>query len=78
MAEVNQNRFGGEWMVQDSDHMSGIPQAAEDASLFNARQADQAQSGGRQQGGNDQGAGRQQGGENQSSGRQQGGARRSR
>ena len=59
----NENRFGGEFMVQDSDHMSGIDQSTERTNRSGGRQADQSQVGGRQQGNSDQSASGQQGGE---------------
>jgi len=63
MAEVrnNENRFGGEYMIQDRDHMSEISQTTDKANRGGVRQSEQSHAEGRQQGG-DQGAGRQQGG----------------
>lgn len=65
MAQVgnNEDRFGGEYMIQDSDHMSEISQGKDKANRGDVRQAEQSQSGGRQQGSGDQSAGGQQGGE---------------
>ncbi len=56
----NQSRFGGEYMIQDSDHMSEIPQSTDKANR-GVRQAEQSHSESRQQGG-DQGEGARQGG----------------
>ena len=52
MAEdrTNQSRFGGEYMIQDSDHMSDIPQTTDNAKR-GARQSEQSESNARQQGG---------------------------
>ena len=55
------SRFGGQYMIQDRDHMSGISQETDKADR-GVRQSDQSQSGGRQQGGDDHGAASQQGG----------------
>jgi hypothetical protein len=65
MAQVqnNQSRFGGEYLIQDSDHMSGISERSNAAQVGAVRQSDQSQTGSRQQGGGDQHAGSQQGGE---------------
>jgi hypothetical protein len=61
MAEVrNDSRFGGQYMVQDRDHMSEINQAPDKAKR-GVRQSEQAQDGGGQQGGRDQSATGQQG-----------------
>jgi hypothetical protein len=57
----DQSRFGGEYMIQDRDHMSEISQVADKANRGGVRQVEQAQTDGRQQGG-DQSAGGQQGG----------------
>lgn len=65
----NENRFGGEYMIQDSDHMSGIAQVTDNKR--SARQADQSQASGRQQGSVDQNASAQQGGERSSIRRRQ-------
>ncbi len=64
MAQVrnNQSRFGGQYMIQDRDHMSEIDQATDKANRGGVRQSEQSQSEGRQQGGDDQRADRQQGG----------------
>jgi hypothetical protein len=50
MAQVQNNvtRFAGPSMIQDSHHMSGIPQVQDDSQ--GVRQSDQGQSEGRQQG----------------------------
>jgi hypothetical protein len=62
MAQVrNEDRFGGEYMVQDSNHMSGINPATDNANQGNARQAQQSQTGNRQQGSQDNNAASQQG-----------------
>ena len=65
MAQVGNSaeRFGGEFMIQDSDHMSDIKPVTEKASRGNARQAEQSQAGARQQGSVDHGTSSQQGGE---------------
>jgi hypothetical protein len=62
MAEArnNESRFGGEFMIQDRDHMSDTAPANETANRGGARQIEQSQDGGRQQGG-DHNADRQQG-----------------
>lgn len=52
-------RFGGQYMVQDRDHMSDISQVPDKATRGSVRQADQSQAGARQQGGDDNSAGRQ-------------------
>jgi hypothetical protein len=77
MAQVrnNESQFGGEYMIQDRDHMSEIDQAADDANRGRVRQSEQSQSGGRQQGGDDSASG-QQGSGDHSANRQQGGGRR--
>ncbi len=62
-AAKNDNRFGGEYMIQDRDHMSEI---ANDGAQDNAaRQSDQSQSQSGQQGGVDQFTDGQQGNERQ-------------
>ena len=64
MAQVgNEDRFGGEFMIQDRDHMSGINPATGKAKTGNARQVDQSQADGGQQSGGDRDTSRQQGGE---------------
>lgn len=66
MAQVNdQDRFGGPYMIQDRDHMSGIPETSEKANRGGARQSQQSQTEARQQGGDDQGANSQRGGRRQ-------------
>ncbi len=51
MAQVgnSEDRFGGEYMIQDRDHMSEIGQGEQNAQR-GSRQADQSQNAGRQQG----------------------------
>ena len=51
MTQVQNNvaRFAGPSMIQDSDHMSGIPQVQDDRGQ-GARQSEQGQSNDRQQG----------------------------
>ena len=62
MADVNsENRFGGEYMIQDCDHMSAIPQAPDKAKRGGTRQSEQSQTDDRQQGGDDQSANSRQG-----------------
>ena len=62
MAQVgNEDRFGGEFMVQDRDHMGDVSPATGKAKTGNARQVDQSQADGGQQSGGPQGG--QQGGE---------------
>ena len=56
-------RLGGEYMVQDRDHMSEAGQMGGQASHGRGRQFEQSQSGSRQQGGGQQGDSGQQGGE---------------
>jgi len=58
----DQSRFGGQYMVQDRDHMSDISEVSNKPGRTGVRQADQTQTGARQQGGDDQVAGPQQGG----------------
>lgn len=63
MAEVrNESRMGGEFMIQDLNHMGEITQTTDKATRGGVRQSDQAQSVGRQQGGDDQSVNSQQGG----------------
>jgi len=57
----SESSFGGQYMIQDRDHMSEISQETDQANRGGVRQADQTQSGGRQQGSGDQSASRQQG-----------------
>jgi hypothetical protein len=59
----NQDRFGGQYMVQDRNHLSEISPATDKAPR-GVRQSDQSQDATRQQGG-DQGANTQQGGRRQ-------------
>ena len=61
MAQVH-NQFSGEYMVQDSDHMSGIPLVGAKANRGTTRQVEQSNSDDRHQGGDQHGS-RQQGGE---------------
>jgi hypothetical protein len=57
MAQVNdQDRFGGPYMIQDHDHMSGIQETTDKAARGGVRQSQQSQPESRQQGGDDQGA----------------------
>ncbi len=56
----NESRFGGQYMVQDRDHMSEIRQTTDKANR-GVRQSEQSQSGGGQQGNGDQSALAQQG-----------------
>jgi hypothetical protein len=65
MAQVgnSENSFGGEYMIQDHDHMSEISNSTDSAQRGNARQVEQSQSRDRQQGSVDQNASAQQGGE---------------
>jgi hypothetical protein len=64
MAEVrnDESRFGGQYMIQDRDHMSDIAQTSDKANRSGVRQSEQSQSESRQQGAGDDSAGRQQGG----------------
>lgn len=57
------DRLGGEYMIQDRDHMSETGQMGDEASDRGAQQSDQSQGGGSRQQGDDQQSGRQQGGE---------------
>jgi len=57
--DKNDSRFGGQYMIQDRDHMSDVSPTTENAPR-GVRQSDQSQSGSRQQGG-DQSANTQQG-----------------
>lgn len=63
MAQVgnSEDRIGGEFMVQDCDHVSENRPVASKAGRNGARQSDQSQKNGRQQGGVDRSNGRQQG-----------------
>jgi hypothetical protein len=57
---TNQDRFGGEYMIQDRDHMSEIGQSTDHAKRRGARQVEQSHSNDRQQGdGNDNASKRQ-------------------
>jgi hypothetical protein len=56
----NEDRFGGEFMIQDHDHMADIGQGSGNAKR--GRQAEQGQSEGRQQGGDHSSASQQGGG----------------
>jgi hypothetical protein len=58
----NQSRFGGQYLIQDLNHMSEI-ETAQGAQRNGARQTEQAQQ--HQQDGGDENAGTQQGGERQ-------------
>jgi len=57
----NENRFGGQYMIQDHDHMAEINQSSDKAKRGDVRQTEQSQSNGRQQGAGDQRSSRQQG-----------------
>ena len=63
----NEDRFGGEFMVQDSNHLSGTNPTTDTANQGKARQAQQSQSGNRQQGSLDNDAASQQGSERRQS-----------
>jgi hypothetical protein len=78
MAEVrnNESRLGGEYMIQDRDHMSEINQATDNANR-GARQSEQSQSDSRQQGGDDDTNGQQGSGDNNRRKQQGGGLRQS-
>ena len=49
-------RFGGEYLVQDSDHMSEIVQPSDKASRGSVRQSEQSAPASRQQGSGDNSA----------------------
>ena len=57
----NEDRFGGEYMIQDRDHMSEIGQDTDKATRGGVRQSEQSQTGGRQQGSGDNSASNRQG-----------------
>jgi hypothetical protein len=57
----SENRFGGQYMIQDRDHMSEISQTTDEAKHGDVRQSEQSQQYGRQQGAGDRSASRQQG-----------------
>ena len=61
----NQDRFGGQYMVQDRNHMSEINQVTDKTNRGGVRQAEQSQSDGRQQGGNQSAGARQESGPRQ-------------
>ena len=63
MAQVGntEDRLGGEFMIQDRDHMSDSGQAKDKTSRNSGRQSEQSQGASRQQGANDKSAGRQRG-----------------
>ena len=65
MAQVgnNENRFGGRYFVQDSNHMVETSKAPQGTQLDGVRQSEQSQSPGRQQGSGDEQISGQQGGE---------------
>ena len=68
MAQVrNEDRFGGEFMVQDTNHMSGNNPASDTANKGKSRQAQQSQPATRQQGSLDNDAANQQGSERRQS-----------
>ncbi len=58
MSQVG-NNDGGEFMVQDRDHMGDVSQSTDNAKRRGVRQAEQAQTGARQQGAGDENANRQ-------------------
>jgi hypothetical protein len=60
--ENNEDRFGGQYMIQDRDHMSENDQAKDKPNRGGVRQSEQSQSGGRQQGSSDNRENSQQGG----------------
>jgi hypothetical protein len=62
MAQVgnSQDRFGGEYMIQDRDHMSETNQVTDNANRGSARQAEQSQKNGRRQVNGDRNAGNHQ------------------
>ncbi len=62
----DQSRFGGQYMVQDRDHMSEISDAPDKSNRGVVRQPEQSQPVARQQGGNDSPTGQQGGGRRQS------------
>jgi hypothetical protein len=63
MSQVgNQDRFGGQYMIQDRDHSAENNPATDQAPRGNARQSEQSQDNTRQQGGDDQSANAPQGG----------------
>jgi hypothetical protein len=64
MAQVgnSEDRFGGEYMIQDNDHMGNVGKAQRIARTDRAHQSEQSGSSSRQQGGDHQDSG-QQGGE---------------
>ncbi len=64
MADKNKaDRLGGEYMIQDRDHMSEMGQMGGQANSGNPPQAEQSQGASRQHGGDQYGGSRQQGGE---------------
>ena len=60
------SRFGGQYMVQDRDHMSEIAPVEDSANRGAVRQSEQSQTGARQQGGERTTRGQQSGGPRQS------------
>jgi hypothetical protein len=57
----NEDRFGGEYMIQDRDHMSEIGKESGKANRRPARQVEQSHSENRQQGDGNDAASRRQG-----------------
>jgi hypothetical protein len=51
--KLAENRFGGEYMIQDRNHMSEITPATDKANRGDARQAEQGHAVDRQQAGDD-------------------------
>jgi hypothetical protein len=62
----NDSRFGGEFLIQDSDHMSGISPSPRTVQHGGTRQSEQSQSRGHKQRGTEHHSGGQQGGERKS------------
>jgi hypothetical protein len=54
--KLAENRFGGQYMIQDRDHMSEITPVAEKANRGDARQSEQGQQAARQQASDDRSA----------------------
>ena len=63
MAQVGntEDRFGGEFMIQDRDHMSEVRQTSVKGHRGGNRQSEQSHTESRQQGGDEPGTNRQQG-----------------
>ena len=60
------SRFGGQYMVQDRDHMSEIAPVEDNANRGGVRQSEQSQTGSRQQGAERTARGQQSSGPRQS------------